>query len=161
MKYHFFWGGIYSNWYKAPFVMHVNNKDIEFNCAEQYMMYLKAHLSNDIESMKLVMKTKNPREQKALGRKVKNFNSSHWDKVKYNLMLLGLIEKFKQNTDLKEQLLREDCDLFVEASPYDRIWGIGYNEEDALSNIDNWGENILGILITNVRKNLKTKFPSS
>lgn len=158
-KYHFFWGGIYSNWYKAPFVMEfgLDNKKITFNCAEQYMMYSKALLSNDLKSAKAIMETKDPKKQKLLGRKVENFNSKLWDSHKVNIMTLGLMEKFKQNPELLKQLLEEDCDEFVEASPFDRIWGIGYNAEDALDNVDNWGENLLGRIITEVRNNIKNE----
>ena len=154
MKYHFFWGGIYSNWAKLPFTLEIDEQEISFNCGEQYMMYCKANLFNDYESAIKILKESNPRAQKQLGRKVKNFNSKLWDESKYMIMYIGLKAKFEQNLKIKEQLLKEDCDLFVEASPYDRIWGIGYNEEDALDNIDTWGENLLGRIITDVRNSL-------
>lgn len=34
----------------------------------------------------------------------------------------GLIEKFSQNVNLKEELLRTFDAIIVEASPYDKIW---------------------------------------
>ena len=155
-KYKYFWGGIYSNWQKSPFTIEIDGENITFNCAEQYMMYYKALISNDNESLLAVMQEKNPREQKAIGRAIENFNSKEWDKSKYDLMLIGLMEKFKQNPKLKEELLAEDCDLFVEASPFDRVWGIGYSEQQNPEDfIENWGENLLGKLITEVRDNLK------
>ena len=155
-KYHFFWGGIYSNWYKAPFKIIIGSGiEIEFNCAEQYMMYCKANLSNDHESVKKIMATNDPKKQKALGRKVKNFDSKLWDRHKREIMMIGLLEKFRQNLDLLNQLLEEDCDEFVEASPYDRIWGIGYNADNALDNIQDWGENLLGKIITEIRNTLR------
>ena len=151
MKYHFFWGGIYSNWAKSPFTHVVDEEKVNFNCGEQYMMYCKAILSNDYESAEKILKESNPRFQKQLGREVKNFNSKLWDKHKYMIMYVGLKSKFEQNSQMKEQLMKEDCDLFVEASPHDRIWGIGYDEKNALVNRDNWGENLLGRIITDIR----------
>ena len=163
MKYHFFWGGIYSNWYKCP--ISINEISLstgiefdtlgrKFNCSEQAMMFYKALLFEDKEVAKEILKKSNPKDQKALGRKIKNFDSSIWDLFKEEIVLQIIEHKFKQNLELKEQLLKENCDLFVEASPYDRIWGIGYHENNALNNINNWGENLLGKIITKIRDNI-------
>ena len=156
MKYLFFWGGIYSNWYKSPFSVKMGSgTSVDFNCGEQYMMYCKATLSNDKDSTDLIMAEKDPRKQKSLGRKVKNFNSALWDKHKEEMMLIGLTEKFKQNPELLIQLLAENCETFVEASPYDRIWGIGFDATNAMAHESEWGENLLGKIITKIRNNLK------
>lgn len=112
------------------------------------MMAQKAKIFGDIESEKLIMITQNPKEQQAIGRRIKNFDSKKWDEVKYELVKKGLREKYNQNIVLKNYLLeRKDC-LIVEASPYDKIWGIGFDDHDALDNIDNWGENLLGKILT-------------
>ena len=163
MKYHFFWGGIYSNWYKCP--IEINRIELErglifdtlgrkFNCSEQAMMFFKALLFEDYKIAEKIILESNPRKQKALGREIKNFDSESWDLVKEEIVLQILTCKFKQNFHLREQLIKENCDLFVEASPHDRIWGIGFDEKNALNNKDKWGENLLGKLITNVRNNL-------
>lgn len=151
-KYHFFWGGIYSNWHKSP----IKTSNDTYNCVEQYMMWMKANLFGDRETMDKIMATSDPRKQKNLGRKVKNFNPEVWDKHKYDIVKFAVLYKFDQNEELKQQLLQEDCDLFVEASPFDRIWGIGYDAHDAgLVPEKNWGENLLGKIITEVRDILK------
>ena len=144
IKYKFFWGGVFSNWAPSPFILN----DIHYNCGEQYMMYQKAMFFNDIESAEKILQTDSPREQKALGRKVKNFDSNKWDLVKYDVMKIGLAEKFKQNPILKSYLLNFKGFVLVEASPEDRIWGIGYAEDKAIENIDQWGENLLGKILT-------------
>ncbi len=59
-NYVFFWGGIYSQWFKAAF----NVQGTEYNCAEQYMMHQKALLFGDYETAKEIMATKNPKTQK-------------------------------------------------------------------------------------------------
>lgn len=150
-KYVFFWQGNspFSNWYPSPF----NFEGVEFNCAEQYMMYQKAKFFNDTYIMEQVLKTSSPKEQKALGRQVKNFNADRWSANCLSIMEKGLVEKFIQNEKIYNYLKSFEKDsIFVEASPFDRIWGIGYNERDALNNIENWGQNLLGNLITKINK---------
>jgi len=150
IKYKFFWGGKFSNFYPSEFT--INN--ITFNCGEQYFMYQKAITFNDIESANKILLTETPNKQKALGKKIKNFDSKIWDKCKYQLIKRGLIEKFNQNLDLKKYLLEhKDC-IMVEASPYDRIWGIGFTDIEAIKNFDNWGENLLGKILTELSNEL-------
>ena len=162
MKYHFFWGGIYSNWCKSTIKINsivlkdslkieLDSLGREFNCAEQAMMFFKALLFEDYESCEAIIKSKDPREQKSLGRKIKNFNSEIWDLVKFEIVKNINFHKFNQNDSLKKQLLEEDCEIFVEASPYDKIWGIGYAEDSAMGNQANWGENLLGKILTEIR----------
>ena len=47
--------------------------------------------------------------------------------------------------------------IFVEASPYDKIWGVGlYETDDRILDEKNWlGENLLGKAITEVRDYFK------
>lgn len=149
-KYKFFWGGIFSNWHLCSFTV----DGITFNCGEQYMMFKKAVIMNDLETAELIMKEKNPRKQKKLGRQVKNYNESLWDNVRYNIVKEGLRQKFIQNPRLKEYLMSFRDHEIVEASPYDSIWGIGFSEEDALGNVDKWGKNLLG----NILKDLTNEF---
>jgi ribA/ribD-fused uncharacterized protein len=150
-KYKFFWGGNFSNWAYSEFVL----DDIKFYCGEQYMMYKKAMLFNDKKIASQILDLKyNPKEQKKLGRKVKSFNNKIWDERKYNIVKTGLKEKFLQNEDLKKELLSFKGYDFVEASPYDNIWGIGFDEKHALYNIEHWGENLLGKIITELSNEL-------
>ena len=71
----FFWGGTFSQWFKAKMVIN----GVEYNCCEQYMMAEKARLFYDEDSRDQIMKAKDPREQKKLGRKVRNFEESVWN----------------------------------------------------------------------------------
>ncbi len=45
----------------------------------------------------------------------------------------------------------------VEASPFDRIWGVGYDAANAESNRGNWGENLLGKALMRVRDRLQAE----
>ena len=72
---------------------------------------------------------------------------------------MGVYNKFSQNPELKKLLLKYPNHKFVEASPYDRIWGIGMREDAfGVTNEDNWlGLNLLGKIISQVRDELKNE----
>ena len=151
-NYVFFWNGIYSQWYKAPMTI----DGVNYNCCEQYMMHQKALTFGDTETAELIMKTENPKDQKALGRQVKNFDKAKWDTVSIGIVYKGNYAKFSQNDDLGDELLVTGNKILVEASPYDTIWGIGMGEkEPGINNPANWkGLNLLGWSIMLVRKEL-------
>ncbi len=150
IKYKLFWNGLFSNWHECYFT----DNNIMFNCGEQYMMYQKAITFGDNETANKILKELSPRKQKELGRQVKNFNPKVWDSLKYIIVKNGLTEKFNQNPEFKDYLLKYKGYVLVEASPYDRIWGIGFYDYEAIQNIDNWGENLLGKILTELAMEL-------
>lgn len=145
-KYHFFWKSKLSNWTTSYFT--VNN--IKYCCGEQYMMHSKAILFKDFEIASKILLETNPRIIKGLGRLVKNFNNKIWNDKKYEIVKYGLQKRFEQDSEFHNELLKYKSKILVEASPYDRIWGIGYSKEHALDNIANWGENLLGKILTEI-----------
>jgi ribA/ribD-fused uncharacterized protein len=152
-KFVFFWNGIYSQWYPSQFTI----DGIKFSSCEQYMMYRKAKLFNDDESAQKILDAVHPSDQKALGRGVKNFNRDIWDEHCFSIVYDGNYAKFTQNEDLKQQLLATGDKTIVEASPYDKIWGIkkGVGDEN-YDNPSHWrGLNLLGFAIMTVRKNIQ------
>jgi ribA/ribD-fused uncharacterized protein len=140
--------GVFSNWYLKDFEL----DGITFNCSEQAMMYLKAKLFNDEESCKEILKTKDPKKQKDLGRKVRGFQQDVWNKNKVRIMVKILYAKFKG--DLKSTLLETKEYKLAEASPYDKIWGIGLSPEDAEKGLPWKGQNLLGEALMIVRSML-------
>ena len=72
-------------------------------------------------------------------------------------MVEGLFEKFNQNPQLKQALLETRGTEMVEASPYDRIWGIGLAASDPRAQEKNtWlGQNLLGKVLDIVRDRLE------
>ena len=150
-KYDLFWGGYFSNWCPSEFVV----DGITFNCGEQYMMYMKAMTFGDEKSAKKIMATPSPIEQKAYGRKVKNYDDKVWSEIRYETVKRGLLEKYKVEPFYSYLKERKDM-IIVEASPYDAIWGIGYGEydENLWVNMDKWGENLLGKCIMDIAKEL-------
>lgn len=149
-----FWGGCFSNFYPCKIIF----EGKEFKSSEQVFMYQKAKFFCDDDTADEILKAKTPKEAKALGRKVKNFDNKEWEHGREHAMRMALIAKFTQNEDLKEELISDKYDdlEFVEASPYDRIWGIGYDAEHAFDVIeDSWGMNLLGKLLNQVRDYIK------
>lgn len=121
-----------------------------FNCCEQYMMYHKAMLFGDTDTAKRIMEATHPKDQKALGRLVSNFNPKLWDTHNMKIVTMGNIYKFSQNEHYKARLMQvfNDGNYFVEASPYDKIWGIGISVDDAKQGVKWKGDNLLGKALT-------------
>lgn len=143
----------FSNWYPSPFQV----AGVQFGCVEQFMMYQKAVFFNDPNTAAKILSTSSPKEQKALGRLVQNFDAEKWEEVGEKLVYVGLLEKYRQNSNLLEKMMETGDTLFVEASPFDRIWGIGMRETDVgVDDEFNWkGKNKLGKLTTRAREELK------
>jgi len=152
-KFTFFWSGLFSNWPLSPFQL----DGIWYNCSEQWMMAEKARLFGDTGTLAKILVSIEPREQKALGRQVKGFDKAKWDKVARDVVYKGCFAKFSQNPDLKKTLFDTEGTTLVEASPEDRIWGIGLSKHDPRAqNRPTWrGKNWLGEVLTKVREDLK------
>ena len=155
-KYVFFQGGEFSNWTSAPFCD--SEKGIVFNSSEQYVMYCKAVLFGDMDmAYQILMKGKNPKTAKMMGRKVKNFDSEKWDEVKFEIMKEANRLKYSYNPDLKKKLMSYGDRAFVETSPMDKIWGIGLGENDPrIEDEEQWrGQNLLGKVLTELAKEFR------
>lgn len=148
----FFWHGPFSQWYPCAF----NIEGIEYNCAEQFMMAQKARLFKDEENLNKILASASPKEQKKIGRNVKNFDIDKWNKIAREIVYRGNYAKFTQNDYLKEQLIVTSGTTLVKASPYDKIWGIGLSKEDPRSkNRLEWlGTNWLGETLTKLRNDI-------
>ena len=149
----YFWGSIYSQWAKCSFKDESNRI---FSTAEQFMMYHKALLFGDTATAEAILKTNDPKKQKALGRLVKGFNEDLWNSNKFNIVVKGNLLKFSQSENLKKQLLSTENKVLVEGSPYDTVWGVGLKYDDPkILDEKNWqGENLLGKALMEVRKTL-------
>lgn len=132
----------------------------QLNCCEQWMMAAKAVIMGDEEAMNKILKEKHPKKQQALGRSIKNYDQALWDKHKEDVIYYGNLWKFSQNEDLKEFLLSFPYEtIFAEASETDLVYGIGFSADapEALD-VRQWkGKNLLGKVISQVRKDLEKK----
>lgn len=119
-------------------------------------MYQKAILFNDQKVAGMIALEPAPKKQKALGRKVKGFDNKIWIEKREKIVEDGNWWKFTQSKedDLKRLLLETGERLLVEASPYDRIWGVGYSAAKAEANQGRWGQNLLGKALMRVRDRL-------
>ncbi|MBQ3414604.1 MAG: NADAR family protein [Clostridia bacterium] len=129
-------------------------EEIYFTSSEQMFMWFKAKFFLDTETANKILDAKTPEEARKLGRQVKNYSDSAWDRERVYYMTKAVTAKFLQNKDLRKQLINPEYDgkHFVEAAYYDRIWGIGFNENDALlHNESEWGRNALGKILDAVR----------
>ncbi len=162
MKYVFFWGhqekgkqitkSCFSQWYDSKFEEDGN----EFITAEHYMMYHKAKLFGDNNACEKVLSASNPGEAKAIGREVLGFRQELWDEKRFEIVINANLAKFSQDSELKEFLLNTGSRVLVEASPVDKIWGIGLAQDNPKSeNPDTWkGPNLLGFALMEVRGRL-------
>jgi ribA/ribD-fused uncharacterized protein len=161
-KYVFFWGhqpsknGIssscFSQWYVAPFI--VNGQ--HFSTAEHFMMAEKAALFGDEATRAKVLLAPNPGAAKALGRQISDFDEAVWTENRFSIVVRANEAKFAQNTELGQFLKQTGSRVLVEASPVDKIWGVGLAQDDEKVNDPNlWqGLNLLGFALMHVRNNL-------
>ncbi|PNE59961.1 DUF1768 domain-containing protein [Paraburkholderia fungorum] len=144
-----------SNWHPCRFEF----RGRQFSCVEQFMMYAKAMLFEDHRVAEAVIATADPRAQKKLGREVKGFDEAVWVGKRESIVTVGCREKFRQSGSLADALLATGDTMLVEASPYDRIWGVGlaWNDPRILDQRRWLGSNLLGSALMNVRDILATE----
>ena len=129
---------------------------VSFNTTEQAYMWYKAYFFGDEDTMKKLELNITPREAKNLGREVANYRDDLWDCVRYGYMVYVNYLKYTQNEDLKKKLLDTGEKVLVEASPHDKIWGVGFSADNPLILDDkNWtGQNLLGKALMDVRRKI-------
>lgn len=123
------------------------------------MMYHKALLMEDdeIANQILALENAHPSRAKALGRQVRSFDVKIWQQHADRVVTEANYYKFSQDEELKAVLLGTGDRVLVEASPEDRIWGIGFDAEHAEGREDEWGENRLGKALMEVRRRLRER----
>jgi hypothetical protein len=153
--------GYMSNFYVSPF--QDPKTGVTFPTSEHYFMYYKClHFDADNqEVLNAIANAPTPSKVKQLGRQVQNYNDEEWNRVRYDVMKDALLLKFSQNEIIRGRLLK-DHRLLIEASPYDRIWGIGYGPSQAPSvSPEFYGQNLLGKCLMEVRELLLNKTSTS
>lgn len=142
----------FSNFHPARFTV----DGVIYTCSEQFMMHQKAVLFRDWFHAEEIMKAKVPLQMKKFGRKVQNFNADIWGARSEKIMKRGLKAKFTENEHLKRELINTFPRILVEASPRDRLWGIGLGakNEKAHCRLTWRGKNKLGYLLTDIRNEI-------
>ena len=157
-KFVFFWKepaldpGCLSQWWPAPFVV----DGVTYRTAEHWMMAGKARLFEDADTLEKVLRAPAAAAAKSLGRAVRGFSEGRWAAARYDIVVAGNEAKFAQNDELRRFLASTRSRVLVEASPLDRVWGIGLAEDDeAATSPSRWrGRNLLGFALMEVRERL-------
>jgi ribA/ribD-fused uncharacterized protein len=159
----FFWGhtpkapptidaSCLSQWFPASFQI----GGVAYKTAEHFMMAEKARLFGDEAALAAILACGTPSEAKAHGRSVENYVDHDWKRQRSQSVIRGNIAKFDQNKPLGAFLKSTGTSILVEASPRDRIWGIGMgaNNPDARTPSKWRGENLLGFALVEARAQL-------
>ena len=151
---HLLVGGIHSefqplsNWYPCK----VQFKGHTFNSSEQAYQWAKADFCQDDAAASKLLFTTSPRDAKDLGSEIKGLRDTDWDQKKNGIMEEILRNKFRDNKDLKKQLLDTKDIILAEASR-DRHWAVGLpiNSADLFITKKWTGHNWLGRILASVR----------
>ncbi|MFK3983935.1 NADAR family protein [Micromonospora sp. NPDC050397] len=157
-KFVFFWkhrsdgvvdAGCLSQWAPSPFTV----DGLSFATAEHYMMWRKATLFGDRDIAERILAAGHPHLVQTLGRRVAGFDQRVWEAARYDIVRDASVAKFGQHEALREFLLGTGDRVLVEASPLDRIWGIGLagTDPDALDPRRWRGLNLLGFALMDAR----------
>ncbi|MFJ6214657.1 NADAR family protein [Streptomyces sp. NPDC092296] len=163
VKYLMFWGhrpqrdggpgpGCLSQWWPSAFTV----DGVEYATAEHWMMAGKARLFGDEEALGRILAARTPAEAKKLGRLVRGFREEEWEQRRFELVVAGSTAKFGQDPALTAYLLGTRQRVLVEASPQDRVWGIGLAADDErAADPARWrGLNLLGFALMAARSRL-------
>jgi ribA/ribD-fused uncharacterized protein len=168
VEYLFFWGhtpkaaggvdaACLSQWFPSAFVV----EGERYATAEHYMMAAKARLFGDAEARAAILAAPSPADAKAIGRSVRGYDDAAWARARSGIVVAGSVAKFSQNALLGAFLLATGDRVIVEASPRDRIWGIGMGASHVDARFPSrWrGLNLLGFALMEARERLAPEAP--
>ncbi|MCQ8189358.1 NADAR family protein [Streptomyces rugosispiralis] len=163
LKYVWFWGhrprpdgsvgsGCFSQWWPSPFTV----DGVTYATAEHWMMAGKARLFDDAEAERRALEAAHPKQAKDAGRAVRGFDEETWRRHRFGLVVEGSVHKFGHHPELRGYLLGTGSRVLVEASPVDRVWGIGLAADDErAADPARWrGLNLLGFALMEARQRL-------
>ncbi len=164
----FFYQDYMSNWWstkdiKPQFTDPVTG--LVWNNTEEHFMAAKARFFGDEGTHSLIVahaaNRGHPGNVKELGRLVKGYDDKAWSCVRLGAMTHSCYLKFSQNPDLAAQMKATGGRVLVEASPVDKVWGVGLDIDSAAAHAANssftgaslaWpGQNLLGKALMQVR----------
>ncbi|RDS62695.1 DUF1768 domain-containing protein [Streptomyces sp. M7] len=164
VKYLHFWGhrplpdgrvgaSCLSQWWPSPFTV----DGVRYATAEHWMMAGKARLFRDAEAERLALVAEHPAEAKKAGRLVRGFDDAVWARERFRIVVEGSVHKFAAHPQLRGFLLGTGERVLVEASPLDRVWGIGLAATDqGAGDPERWkGPNLLGFALMEARERLR------
>ncbi|MDN0199760.1 NADAR family protein [Streptomyces sp. S.PNR 29] len=142
-----------SQWWPSPFTV----DGVEYATAEHWMMAGKARRFGDAEAEERAVSAPSPALAKRAGRLVRGFEEPLWERERFRIVVEGSVHKFAAHAELREFLLNTGERVLVEASPVDRVWGIGLAADDeAAADPERWrGPNLLGFALMEARRRLR------
>jgi ribA/ribD-fused uncharacterized protein len=159
----FFWGhtpkqegvvdaSCLSQWFPAGFEV----DGVRYRTAEHFMMAEKARLFGDADALAKILASTSPADAKAHGRAVRGYDDVAWGRARSEAVVRGNVAKFGQNGELGRFLKSTGSRVLVEASPRDRIWGIGMGASNPDARVPaRWrGRNLLGFALMEARARL-------
>ncbi|WP_431354960.1 NADAR family protein [Enterovibrio norvegicus] len=163
-KFLFFWGHTskgdgtvgkecLSQWYESEFYFQGRT----FPTSEHFMMFEKALMFEDTISAEKILSARSPKQAKWLGRRVKNYDDYLWCNKRFEVVVEANLLKFSKNKCLRDFLQNTGDNTIVEASPVDKVWGIGLAEDHQdVYKPDKWqGQNLLGFALMEVRRRIR------
>ncbi|MFF8034335.1 NADAR family protein [Streptomyces sp. NPDC016626] len=164
VKYLHFWGhrpaadgrvgaSCLSQWWPSPFTV----DGVRYATAEHWMMAAKARLFEDAEAERRALAAEHPSLAKKAGRLVRGFDEAVWRRERFGIVVEGSVHKFAAHRKLRTFLLNTGERILVEASPVDRVWGIGLAAYDeGAADPERWrGPNLLGFALMEARARLR------
>jgi len=156
----YFWLPNGANGWMSNWSLHSvrDDRGVEFKTAEHYVMWHKAMMMGDEISAAKIIEAETPAEVKKIGRGVKPWNEQKWVSVREDVVRRALELKVSQHRDIQSRLLGTNQSILAEASPYDKVWGIGLSARDEnAADPSKWrGLNLLGKQWMIVREALRS-----
>lgn len=140
----------FSQWWPSPFTV----DGVRYATAEHWMMAAKARLFDDTDAERTVLAARTPAEAKNAGRLVRDFDEAIWAGERFGIVVEGSVHKFTSDPALRDFLTGTGQRVLVEASPLDRVWGIGLAADDPRAqDPTRWqGANLLGFALMAARE---------
>ena len=118
-------------------------KGIYYPTAEHYYQSQKF---DDVAIRNRIIKAKTPKEASNIGRDRTLVRKDNFRDVKNFVMYEGVLEKFRQNFDIRDKLIETRNEEIREMTVKESYWGVGPNFD---------GENHMGKILMKVRKQIK------
>ena len=132
----------FTNFYAAPI-------DLDGKTWPTTEHYFQAQKFIGTPYLEMIRNFDRPRQAFDLSRNptVSHWRRSDWEEIKIAIMKKALLAKFTQHKRLRQMLLNTGDNMLIEHTPYDKFWGDGG---------DGSGHNHLGLLLMEIRHDLKT-----
>ncbi len=108
--------------------------------------YYQSEKFDNKEIKDKIINSKTPKEASNIGRDRNNIRKKDFKSIKDEVMYEGVLEKFRQNEDIKKKLLQTGNELIREMTIDEYYWGVGKTQT---------GENHIGQILMRVRETLR------